>query len=77
MRQYVNLTVPTGFGALPTSAVPLTTALSRITVDAGTGLESLSAAQKHLLRMGPTNALSIQRWLNQLNQELSKEGTQP
>jgi len=40
-------------------------------------LESLSAAQKHLLRMGPTNALSIQRWLNQLNQELSKEGTQP
>ena len=40
-------------------------------------LESLNAAQKHLLRMGPTNARSIQRWLRQLDQALPKEGTQP
>jgi len=40
-------------------------------------LESLSAAQKHLLRMGPANAHSIQRWLTQLDQALPKEATQP
>ncbi len=35
-------------------------------------LEALSAAQKHLLRMGPTNGLAIQRWLKQLDEALPK-----
>ena len=39
-------------------------------------LEALSAAQKHLLRMGPTNGLAIQRWLKQLDEALPKATSQ-
>src|SRR5262249_46782686 len=39
-------------------------------------LESLTAAQKHLLRMGPINGLAIQRWLKQLDEALPKSAPQ-
>jgi hypothetical protein len=39
-------------------------------------LESLSAAQKHLLRMGPINGLAIQRWLKHLDEALPKSPPQ-